>query len=131
MNQLIERFLQSEAFAVIGTSRNRNKFGNKILRTYLQNHKIIYPIHPLETEIEGLACYKTISDLPEHVNSLSVVTPPHITEKIIDEAYNKGIQNIWMQPGAESELAIKKCDKYGINVIAGGACLLVVLGFPH
>ncbi len=130
MNQAIERFLQSKAFAVIGTSRNQNKFGNKILRTYLQNQKIIYPVHPIETEIEGMTCYKTISELPEHVNSLSIVTPPHITEKIIDEAYRKGIQNIWMQPGAESKLAIQKCKDYGINFIAEGECLLVVLGFP-
>lgn len=131
MNKAIELFLQSEAFGVIGTSRNRDKFGNKILRCYIQNNRQVYPIHPLETEIEGIACLKSISELPDNVSSLSIVTPPSLTEKLIDEAHTKGIKNIWMQPGAENQRAIQKCHDYGINVIAGGECLLVVLGFPH
>jgi hypothetical protein len=34
-----------------------------------------------------------------------------------------------MQPGAESPRAIAYCREQGINVIADGSCLLVVLGF--
>ena len=45
----------------------------------------------------------------------------------MEQAIQKGIQNIWMQPGAESERAIELCQKAGVNVIADGTCLLVVL----
>jgi hypothetical protein len=34
-----------------------------------------------------------------------------------------------MQPGAESQRAIATCEAAGINVIADGSCLLVVLGY--
>jgi hypothetical protein len=34
-----------------------------------------------------------------------------------------------MQPGAESNRAIERCEELGIDVIAGGPCLLVILGF--
>jgi len=44
-------------------------------------------------------------------------------------AARKGIKNIWMQPGAESDAAVEACRKSGINVIADGSCILVVLGY--
>jgi predicted CoA-binding protein len=48
---------------------------------------------------------------------------------VVEEAIGKGIENVWMQPGAESPAAVEKCRQAGINVIADGSCLLVVLGF--
>jgi predicted CoA-binding protein len=125
----IDRFLQSSAFAVIGASSNRAKYGNKVLRCYLQHGKKVYPVNPHEQQIEGLTVIPDLSDLPDDVMSISIITPPKITELIVDEAIKKGIKNIWMQPGAESELAIRTCEMNNINVIAKGPCILVVLGY--
>ncbi len=58
-----------------------------------------------------------------------MITPPQITEKVVEQAIGKGIKNIWMQPGAESAAAVAACKEAGINVIADGSCLLVVLGY--
>lgn len=41
----------------------------------------------------------------------------------------KDIENIWMQPDAETETAILKYQQNGINIIAKGPCILVELGF--
>lgn len=129
INKKINQFLTSPAFAVIGASSNRSKFGNKVLRCYIQQDKKVYPVNPNEEEIEGLTAIKQISDLPEQVKSISIITPPPITEKIVDQAITKGIKNIWMQPGAQSDLAIAKCEKNYINVIANGPCILAYFGF--
>lgn len=131
MQEKIKQFFNSPAFAVIGASVDRTKYGNKVLRCYLQHQKKVYPVNPKEKSIEGLACINQIASLPDDVKSISIITPPAITEKIVDEAIKKGIENIWMQPGAESQLAIEKCEKSNVNVIAGGACILVVLGFNN
>lgn len=131
MRKNIEQFLSSRAFGVIGASANRAKFGNMVLRCYQQNSRIVYPVNPLLEKVEGLPCLKSISELPSEVNSISVITPPQITEQVVELAHDQGIKNIWMQPGAESPLAIQKCLDYGINVIADGSCILVMLGFPH
>ncbi len=128
MSKDIEKFLASEAFAAIGVSVKREKFGNMVLRCYQSHQMTIYPIHPLEHEIEGLKCLQSIAELPDTVKSLSVITPPNLTEKIVEQAHLKGIENIWMQPGASSHLAVEKCKEYGINVIADGPCILVELG---
>jgi len=50
--------------AVIGASNDRNKYGNKALRAFVQHGYTVYPVNPNETEIEGLPAFKTISDIP-------------------------------------------------------------------
>jgi predicted CoA-binding protein len=125
----IDQFLASPAFAVAGASTNRQKYGNKVLRCYLQHNRHAIPVNPNETEIEGVACVSSISDLPDEVESLSMITPPAVTATLVPLAIEKGIMNIWMQPGAEHPDAVALCRERGINVIADGSCLLVVLGY--
>lgn len=129
MDKRIAQFLKADTFAVAGASTNRDKYGNKILRCYLQNGRKAIPINPRATEIEGVPCVPSVADLPAEVKSLSIITPPKITEQVVSAAIAQGIENIWMQPGAQSPAAIAQCEENGINVIADGSCLLVVLGF--
>jgi predicted CoA-binding protein len=71
----------------------------------------------------------SVLDLPDDVQSISVITPPPVTERVVEQAIRKGIANVWMQPGAESDAAVRACREAGINVIADGSCVLVVLGY--
>lgn len=129
IQEQIKQFLASPAFGVVGASTNRQKYGNKVLRCYLQNGRKAVPVNPNEPEIEGVACVATISDLPPEVESISMITPPAVTAKLVPQAVAKGIKNIWMQPGAEHPDAVALCREKGINVIADGSCALVVLGY--
>lgn len=125
----IKEFFSSSAYAVVGASADRHKYGNKVLRCYLQHHKRVWPVHPIQKEIEGLDVIQEIADLPPDVQSISVVTPPSVTERLVEEAAKHGIKNIWMQPGAESADAIAKGEALGLRIIANGPCVLAVLGF--
>jgi predicted CoA-binding protein len=129
MEAQINQFLSSVAFGVVGASSNRQKFGNRVLRCYLQNGKQALPVNLNEAEIEGIACVKSVEELPPEVKSVSMITPPAVTEQLVPLAIAHGIENIWMQPGAESPAAVALCRAKGINVIADGSCLLVVLGY--
>ena len=129
IDQQIERFLASPAFGVAGASVRREKYGNKVLRCYQQNGRKAIPVNPHEYEIEGVACVATIAELPPEVTSLSMITPPAITAKLVPLAIEKGITSIWMQPGAEHPAAVALCREKGVNIIADGSCLLVVLGY--
>lgn len=125
----INRFLAGTPHAVVGASRDRDKYGNKVLRTYLQNDRPVYAVNPNAQQVEGLPAYADLSSLPEAVHGISVITLPAVTETIVQQAIELGIQHIWMQPGAESARAVSAAEAAGINVIPGTACLLVVLGF--
>ena len=131
VREQIDTFLAAKAFGVVGASPRREKYGNKVLRCYLQNGRRAVPVNPVAQEIEGVPCVASVADLPAEVTSISVITPPQVTEKVVEQAITKGIRHIWMQPGAESKTAVAKCRENGVNVIADGSCVLVVLGFKE
>ncbi|PLX84263.1 MAG: CoA-binding protein [Desulfuromonas sp.] len=131
MTEKIAIFLAADAFGVAGASADRSKFGNKVLRCLLQCGRRAIPVNPTAESVEGIPCVASVSNLPEGVKSLSVVTPPKVTEVVVEQAIARGLENILMQPGAESPRAVEKCREKGINVIADGSCLLVALGFSE
>ena len=129
VQEQFDAFLDGSPHAVVGASTDREKYGNKVLRVYQQNNRPVFPINPKADEVEGLSAYPNLKSLPESVHGVSVITPGVVTEAVVEEAIELGIQHIWMQPGAETETAIKRARESGMNVIAGGPCLLVVLGY--
>jgi predicted CoA-binding protein len=125
----IEDFLRGTTYAVVGASNDRAKYGNKVLRCYLQHGRRAIPVNPREAEVEGLAAVPDLHALREPVHGVSIITPPAVTERVVADAAAAGITRVWMQPGAESAEALRRAEQLGLAVIAGGPCLLVVLGF--
>ena len=129
LEESIQQFFTSPAYAVVGASTRRTKFGSKVLRCYMQHQKRVFPVNPGDNMIEGLPCAHRVKDLPAMVQSISIVTPPSISEQVVVEAVRKGIKNIWLQPGAETAVAVDYAKRHGVNIIAGGPCILATLGF--
>ncbi len=125
----IEAFLAQKAFAVVGASANRAKYGNKVLRVYLQHERTVFAVNPAGGEIEGVTAYADVAALPPEVGALSIVTPPAVTREVVRAALRRGIQHFWLQPGAEDATAIAEAEEAGASVVHGGACVLVVLGY--
>lgn len=129
VDRRIESFLESGPYAVVGASTSREKYGNKVFRAYLQRGEEVYPVNPNATEVEGREAYPCVLDLPVKPRAISVITPPRITERIVENAARAGVHFVWMQPGAESDAAIDRATELGMEVIAGGPCFLVVAGY--
>jgi predicted CoA-binding protein len=129
VHESIAAFLAGDTFAVAGASQDRSKYGNKVLRCYQQHGRKVFPLNPRAAEIEGLACFADVASLPEPVHGLSIITPPSVTETLVEEAAAAGIRHVWMQPGAESPRAVARARELGLGLIAHGPCLLVVLGY--
>jgi uncharacterized protein len=127
----ISKFLSADAVAVVGASSNPEKYGYKVFACYLQKGRKAFPVNQKEDQILGQAAYKDLASLPEAVKSISIITPPAVTEKVVDEAITLGVENIWMQPGAESDRAVAAAKAADINVIYGGPCVLVELGYQE
>ncbi|KAF7731813.1 hypothetical protein EC973_008328 [Apophysomyces ossiformis] len=114
-------------FAVVGASPVRTKFGNRILRWYQDNNLHVIPVNPKETHIESIPAISSIDQLPEPAHTgLSIITPPSVTLKILQQAESLGIRNVWIQPGAEDQAVLDFIKQGHLeNVIVGGPCLLV------
>lgn len=125
----IRAFLEEGPHAVVGASRDRSKYGNKVLRVFQQTGRAVYPVNPLATEVEGVPCYPSLSALPQSIHGVSIITPPPVTRLIIREAGQLGIKHLWLQPGAEDAQSVQWARDLGMNVISGGPCILVVLRY--
>ena len=125
----IDAFLAGAPHAVVGASTDRAKYGNKVLRVYIQRGRPVYPVNPRADEVEGLKSYPSLAALPEKPQGISIVTPPAVSEQVVEEAARLGITHLWMQPGAESAAAISRAAELGLQLIAGGPCILVALGY--
>jgi len=51
-----------------------------------------------ENEIEGLKAVRSLSDLKDpKTTAVSVVSPPSVSEKLVEEAVALGIPSLWFQ----------------------------------
>ena len=90
----INAFLAAGPYAVVGASENRDKYGNKVLRCYLQHNLKAYPINLRKSEIQGQKTYPNLATLPEPVRRISIITPPEVTEDIVEQAAQTNVQHI-------------------------------------
>lgn len=117
MEDLIEEFINQRVWAVVGASTDPDKFGHQILRDLRAVGYTVYGVNPRGGEIDGQTLYPTLSDLPERPTVVDLVVPPEITEEIVRHCAQLGLKRVWMQPGSESEAAIRSCQEQGIRVV--------------
>jgi predicted CoA-binding protein len=125
MGELAKEFIDQKKFAVIGVSTDQKKYGNKIFHNLKRRGYEVYPINPRLAEIEGHRCYPSLSELPVKVDVVDFVVPPTVTETILKECQELGLERIWLQPGSESQKAINFCHENNLKVVHS-LCVMVV-----
>ena len=117
-NKFITEFLnRKNTFAVVGASRDPKKYGHKIFKDLCNAGYKVYCVNPNTDEVMGKKCYPNIEVLPETPDVVDIVVPPKITEQAVKNCKKLGIKKVWMQPGSESENAIRFCRENGIDVV--------------
>jgi predicted CoA-binding protein len=123
--KLIKAFLYREnIFAVAGASRDPEKYGHQVYRDLRNAGYRVYCVNPNADEVLGNKCYPSLEALPVKPDVVDVVVPPKITEQLVKTCKKLGITKVWMQPGSESETAIKFCEENSIDVVHG-VCVMV------
>lgn len=112
--------------AIIGASNERRKFGNKAVRAFQQQGYTVYPVNPNESEVEGLAAYKSIREIPVRPQMISVYVPPQVLLKLLPDIAARGCDELWLNPGTESDEVLAEAQRLGLNVIQ--ACSIVGVG---
>ena len=122
----IAAFFSSKAFAVVGVSADRRKFGNIVFREMRHRGLVVYPVNPHRTVVEDSACYKHVGDLPDDVKSVIIVVKPEIAEQVVAECRWRDITNVWLQPGSEQDETLSYAHEHNMNVVHG-VCVLMFL----
>jgi len=112
--------------AVIGASSNRRKFGNRAFRAFRQQGHTVLPINPNEAEVEGVRTYASVLDVPGPIDMATFYVPPDVGERVIDEVARKGIAEVWLNPGADSDALIARATALNIQPIV--ACSILAIG---
>lgn len=112
--------------AIIGASNDRAKFGNKAVRAFLQQGYTVYPVNPKQKSIEGLTAYASIREVPVRPEMISIYVPPPILLKLLPDVAARGCDELWLNPGTESDQVLAEAERLGLNVIQ--ACSIVGVG---
>lgn len=112
--------------AVVGASRDRRKFGNKAVRAFLHRGYDVVPINPERGVIEGIPAYASVLEVPRSIDMATVYLQPAIGERVIDEIARKGIEEVWLNPGADSARVVAQARALGLNPILD--CSIVGIG---
>jgi hypothetical protein len=115
-----------KSVAVLGASADRRKFGNKAVRAFGQQGWTVYPVNPKETEIEGRPCSARMSDVPVRPHRVSAYLPPTVLLKVLPEIAAKGCDELWLNPGTESDAVLIEAERLGLKVVQ--ACSIVAIG---
>jgi uncharacterized protein len=116
----------SKTVAVVGASSDRRKFGNKALRAFTAEGCRVIPINPNEREVEGIATYASVLDVPDRIDMATVYVQPEVGLELLREFEQKQIGEIWINPGAESPMLLAEAARLGLNVIV--ACSIIGAG---
>lgn len=112
--------------AIIGASNNRAKFGNKAVRAFRQQGYTVWPVNPTESAIEGLPAFKSIAEVPARPQLVSVYLSPAVLVEVLPEIAAKGCDELWLNPGTESDEVLVAARRLGLNVIQ--ACSVLGIG---
>jgi len=120
----------SKVVAVIGASSDRTKFGNKAVRAFARQGYTVVPIHPREEVVEGLKAYRSVLDVPGSIDMATMYLAPALGMRVIEEVAQKGIQEVWLNPGAESPELVERARELGLRPTV--ACSILGVGEnPH
>lgn len=131
LNSLVQDFLAQKRVAVVGVSDKRDTGCNMAYKKFKENGYRVYAVNPRMTSYEGEPCYPDLKSIPEKPDAVFVLTSPKVTDEIVQQCVDLGIQRVWMhcmlgtKPGlaasitSVSQEAVRSCYENGIIVIPG------------
>lgn len=131
IDTLVEDFLAQKKVAVVGVSDNRETGCNLAYRKFKETGYEVSAVNPRLTSFEGDPCYPDLKSIPEKPDGVFILTNPKITEEIVQQCVDLGIQRVWMhclmgtRPGLAASMtsvspeAVRMCRENGITVIPG------------
>ena len=131
IDPLVQDFLAQKKIAVVGVSDKRETGCNGAYRKFKEAGYAVSAVNPRITTFEGAPCYPDLKSIPEKPDAVFILANPRVTEQIVQQCVDLGIQRVWMhclmgtKPGlaagmtSVSQEAVEKCKANGIAVIPG------------
>jgi predicted CoA-binding protein len=112
--------------AVVGASSHRWKFGNRALRAFARRGYEVLAINPNEQDVEGYPTYASVLDVPGSIDMATLYVQPDVALTVMDELAEKGVGEVWLNPGVDDDEVIARARTLGLTTIV--ACSIMAIG---
>ena len=108
----------AKTVAIVGASDNSAR-ASYFVATYLlsSSHFKLFFVNPRLETLLGHPVYKSLADIPEHVDIVDVFRKPADCLGILDEAIAIKAGTVWLQLGISVSEVAEKGSAAGINVV--------------
>jgi acyl-CoA synthetase (NDP forming) len=93
-DQRVRLLFEPQSIAIVGASSDPAKASGLPLRNLLQSRFSgkIYPVNPRATEISGILCYPSVTDLPEVPDVAVLMVDARLSPQVLEECGRKGVK---------------------------------------
>ena len=95
----VEDFLALKRVAVVGVSRNPKEFELHALAGAAPAALRGRAGQPGDSEIDGQRCYASVAEIEPPVEGALIMTPPAVTERVVEECVGAGVTHVWLYGG--------------------------------
>lgn len=108
---------RSRTIAVVGLSSKRFRPSYGVAEYMQEQGYRIIPVNPNESEVLGEKTYRSIEDVPEHIDIVDIFRRSEFVGPIVESAIRVGAKAVWMQEGVVDEEAAQKARDAGLAVV--------------
>lgn len=127
MDKAIDGLMRPKSVAVVGASSTPGKIGYTVLKNLIESKYKgkIYPINPTATEILGMKCYSSLSDVTGPVDAAVIVVPAKVVTSALEDCGKKGVKGLIVISSGFSEVGkkdledeiVKLANSYGMRIL--------------
>jgi|ERR1017187_904009 predicted CoA-binding protein len=108
---------RSRTIAVVGLSSKKYRPSYGVAEYMQEQGYRIIPVNPNESEVLGEKTYRSVEDVPEHIDIVDIFRRSEFVGPIVESAIRVGANAVWMQEGVVDEEAAQKARGAGLAVV--------------
>ena len=111
--------------AVLGASREPEKYGHEVFAVLRDAGHTVWPVNPKVAELAGAPCYPNLEVLPGQPEVIVLALAPAVTAAVAPACAGRGAV-LWLPPGCYEEATVGALRATGTTVVAGVCPVFVV-----
>lgn len=95
----------ARVIAIVGLSPDKEKASNIVARYLMEHGYRVIPVNPGYEEVLGLKSYKSVLEIPQHIDIVDIFMRSEKVMPVVREAISKRPLAVWLQLGIINEEA--------------------------
>ena len=120
-----EILAETRTIALVGASPKPERPSNRVMRYLLAEGYRVIPVRPHRTEILGIPCVDSVTDIEEPVDLVDVFRRAEFCAEVAEQAAAAGAKALWLQLGIVSPESRAIAERAGMDYVEN-ACTAIV-----